>query len=417
MQLIVSICVIVVCGWSVPAVAANWPAWRGPNGDGVSVERELPTQWSSTKNVTWKTPLPGEGNSVPIVWDDRIFVTCPIDGGKIRSLLCFDRNSGRKLWDVKIPYPAKETTHGDNPFCSGSATTDGRLVYASFGSAGVIACDFDGCIVWHRQLGKLTHVFGQATTPVLYNDLVIVHRGPGDPTHIVALDHKTGSTVWDRPERGKNDNLFGSWSTPVIVRVGNHDELIVSLPEEIKGFDPRTGTQLWRCGGLGTEVYTMPTVGKNLVVGISGHRGPAMGVRLGGKGDVTETHRLWLTPRNQQRVGCGIVHNGYLFVSNATGIAECIDAQTGKLLWRERLGGTLWGSMLLAGEKLYVGNQQGEIFVLDAAPQFRLIAKNVLGEHVKAAPAPSDGQIFIRTYQNLYCIGRRQIQRSGTGTK
>ena len=251
--------------------------------------------------------MPGEGNSVPIVWDDRIFVTCPIDGGKIRSLLCFDRNSGRKLWDVKIPYPAKETTHGDNPFCSGSATTDGRLVYASFGSAGVIACDFDGCIVWHRQLGKLTHVFGQATTPVLYNDLVIVHRGPGDPTHIVALDHKTGSTVWDRPERGKNDNLFGSWSTPVIVRVGNHDELIVSLPEEIKGFDPRTGTQLWRCGGLGTEVYTMPTVGKNLVVGISGHRGPAMGVRLGGKGDVTETHRLWLTPRNQQRVGCGIV--------------------------------------------------------------------------------------------------------------
>ena len=398
--------------------AANWPAWRGPDGTGVSSEKSVPTVWSSSKNVHWKVALPGEGNSAPIVWNDRVFVTCAIDKGKIRSLICFDRNSGKQLWDHKIPFPQKETTHRDNPFCSGSPATDGKHVYASFGSVGVLAYDFDGNFVWHNKLGKLTHVFGQATTPVLYKDLVIVHRGPGEPTHIVALNKTTGKVVWKTDQRAKNHNLYGSWSTPLIHRVGDHDELIVSMPEEIKGFDPNTGKELWRCTGLGTEVYTMPTIGDNLVVGISGHNGPAMAVRPGGTGDVTKSHRLWVTPRNAQRVGSAVIHNGYLYVSNATGIIECIVAKTGKLVWKERVGGTLWGSMLLANGKLYVSNQQGEIFVFDSGPKFNLIAKNEMKEHMKAALSPSDGQLFIRTYKNLYCIGQRNaVSQSSKNSK
>ncbi|MFP6766600.1 MAG: PQQ-binding-like beta-propeller repeat protein [Planctomycetaceae bacterium] len=388
--------------------AANWPSWRGAAGTGVSSEQNLPVRWSPTENVHWKTALPGEGNSTAITWNEHVFVTCPVDGGKIRRLICLDRSRGRIRWQHDVAYPQKETTHRDNPFCSGSPTTDGERVYASFGSAGVLACDFQGKLLWHRKLGKLTHVFGQATTPVIYKNTVIIHRGPGEPTHLVALDRRTGKTVWDTPEFSKNNNLYGSWSTPVIHKVGGRDELIVTMPREIKGYDPDTGKELWKCGGLGTEIYTMPTIGNGLAVGISGHKGPAMAMRLGGRGDLTESNRLWLTPQNQQRVGSGVIVNDHLFVSNATGIAQCIKARTGEVVWAKRLGGTLWGTMLAADKKLYVTNKEGDVFVIAASTQFKLLSRNRMGEHMKAAVAPSDGQLFVRTYKNLYCIGTRK---------
>lgn len=405
------LCVAAVCFICLDSPADDWPAWRGPEGTGISSEGGLPIRWSRTDNVAWKAPLPGAGNSTPIVWKNHVFVTCPIDDGRVRSLLCFDRKTGRKLWQHEIPFPEKETHHRLNPFCSGSPTTDGERVYASFGSAGVIACDFDGNVLWHRKPGKLTHVFGQATTPVLYKDQLIVYRGPGEPTHIVALDKRKGHTIWDRKERARNSNLFGSWATPVILRVGGRDEMIMALPEEIKGYDPATGKELWRCAGLGTEVYAMPIVGENLIVGICGHKGPTMAVRPGGAGDVTKTHRLWLTPKNDQRVSSGVIHKGHLYQVNNPGTAECIEGKTGKVVWKERLGGKFWASILLSDGKLYVANEQGEFFVLAASPQFRLIAKIPMNEHVKAAAAASDGQLFLRTYEHLYCIGERKSGR------
>ena len=401
------IALAVTLSTTAPLIASNWPAWRGADGTGRSAERNLPVSWSPTENVTWKTPLPGEGNSTPITWDNRVFVTCPVDRGKVRRLICLDRNTGKIIWKHDVSFPQKETTHRDNPFCSGSPTTDGKQVYASFGSAGVLACDFEGHVAWHRKLGKLTHVFGQATTPVLYKNLVIVHRGPGDKTHLVALDRKTGKTVWDTPEFAKNNNLYGSWSTPLIVRVGNHDELIVTMPREIKGYDPNTGKELLKNGAPATEIYTMPTVGNGLVVGISGHQGPAICVKLGGRGDLTDSNRLWLTPKNHQRVGSGVIVGKYLYLSNATGIAQCIEARSGKVVWAQRLGGTLWGTMLAADGRLYVSNKEGDIFVLAASPKFKLLARNRMAEHMKAAIAPSDGQLFVRTYKTLYCIGKR----------
>jgi outer membrane protein assembly factor BamB len=399
-------CILICCKSEV--TGANWPAWRGPNGDGKSSEANLPTQWSPTNNILWKTPLPGEGNSTPIVWNNHVFVTCPIDGGKIRSLIGLDRNNGKQLWRRDFLYPQTETTHLDNPFCSGSPTTDGKFVYASFGSAGVVACDFDGHVIWHRKLPKLKHVFGLATTPVLYGDLLIIHRGPGEPTHIVALDTKTGQTVWDRPERAKNHKLFGSWSTPIIVRVGDHDELVLALPDEFKGYDPLTGKELWRCAGLGASLYAAPSWGDNTVFGLGGLPGATLAVRLGGRGDVTQTHLLWETRRNQRRIGSGVVHNGYLFVANSAGIAECIDATTGQVVWKKRLGGKLWGSILLASGRLFYSNTDGTVFVLKAGPEYRMLAKNEMKEHLKAALAPSNDQLFIRTYQNLYCVGKRR---------
>jgi len=392
---------------SCSTLADDWPAWRGHAGNGISTETNLPIKFSATNNVSWKAPLPAPGNSTPIVWQDHVFVTCPDKGGTIRSLICFDRKSGKERWRHKVVFAKKETAHRDNPFCSGSPTTDGKLVYASFGSAGVVACDFAGNVAWQRNLGQLAHVFGPATTPVLYRDLLLIHRGPGEPTHIVALNKKSGKTIWTTEEIGKNDKLYGSWSTPVIYRAGDHDEFALSMPGELKGYDPLTGKQLWRCAGLGPSNYPDTAIGDGVVIGISGFSKSMIAVRMGGKGDITETHRLWHVKETQQRIGSGVVSNGYLYVTNAPGICECILVKTGKTVWKKRLGGNLWGSVLLAGNRLYMSNTQGQVFVVAASPKYQLIAKNVMGEHIKAAIAPSDGQLFIRTYEHLYCIGKR----------
>jgi outer membrane protein assembly factor BamB len=407
MNRILMTCVLAVC-FNQLAKADNWPAWRGAAGTGIANESDLPTKFSSTENITWKAPLPEAGNSTPIVWQDHVFVTCPIDGGKTRGLICFDRSSGKRRWQHDVAFPYDETAHNDNPFCSGSPTTDGELVYASFGSAGVVACDFSGKVVWQRDLGRLAHVFGPATTPVLYKHLLLIHRGPGEPTHIVALDKRTGETVWDAAETGKNDKLYGSWSTPVIYRAGDHDEFALSMPGELKGYDPLTGKELWRCDGLGPSNYPDTAIGDGLLIGVSGFQKSMMAVRMGGRGDITATHRLWHVEKTQQRIGSGVVRDGYLYVANAPGICECIEVNTGETVWKERLGGDLWGSILLAGDRMYVSNKQGEVFVLAARSKFELIAKNAMDEHIKAAIAPSDGQLFIRTYENLYCVGQRQ---------
>ena len=265
----------------------------------------------------------------------------------------------------------------------------------------MVACDFSGKVVWHRDLGRLAHVFGPATTPVLYKHLLLIHRGPGEPTHIVALDKRTGKTVWDTAETSKNDKLYGSWSTPVIYRAGDRDEFALSMPGELKGYDPLTGKVLWRCAGLGPSNYPDTAIGDGVLIGVSGFQKSMMAVRMGGRGDITATHRLWHVEKTQQRVGSGVVRDGYLYVSNAPGICECIVVKTGETVWKERLGGNLWGSILLAGNRMYVSNTQGEVFVLAASPKFELIAKNAMNEHIKAAIAPSDGQFVHPNLREL----------------
>jgi outer membrane protein assembly factor BamB len=393
----------------------DWPAWRGPAANGISTERGLPVEWGPEKNVRWKAPLPEPGNSTPVVRGGRVFLTQALDKGKRRAILAFDVATGRKIWQQDVPCAVEETTHPkDNPPCSASPAADGQAVYAHFASAGVLACDHDGRKLWHRGLGPVLHKWGNGPSPVLYKDLVIVLQGPGVPTFLTALDRKSGEPVWKSDLPGINSPIFGSWSTPVVVRVRERDELILPLPGEkvggegeIKAFDPATGKELWRCAGLGTEVYAMPVVSADagLVVAISGHNGPTMAARTGGSGDVTGTHRAWRTEgKTPQRVGSGVIHEGHLYLSDADGFAECIEAATGKVVWKERLGGKLWGSLLLAGDKLYVGNLEGETFVLEARPAFKLVAKNDLGETTYSAPAVSGGALFLRTHRHLWCI-------------
>jgi len=398
----------------VPLQAENWSAWRGADGTGISTERNLPTEWSATKNIRWKLPLPEPCNSTPITWDDHVFLTQGLDGGKRRALIALDRETGQKLWQRQLECSVEETSHRQNPPCSSSPVTDGKTVYAHFGSAGVVAYDFAGTRLWHRDLGPVVHRFGNGGSPVIYGKLLIVFHGPGEPSFLAALDRSNGKTVWRSDEVGIDNNLFGSWSTPVVLRAGDRDELIMPLPGEkvggvgwLKAYDPASGKVLWRCDGLGNELYAMPIVGRagDVVVGISGHNGPTLAVRSGGSGNVTASARLWRAETKiPQRVGSGIIHEGLLYISNATGIIECLLAETGELIWKERLRGNLWGSILLADRKLYVSNLEGDTFVIRSGREYELIATNRVGEATYAALAPSNGELLLRTYNHLYCI-------------
>ena len=405
-------CLIV--GMAFPAMAGNWPAWRGVDATGISDEKGLPVHWSNTENIRWKVPLAEPCNSTPIVWDDHIFLTQGLDKGKRRALIALDRKTGKTLWQQEVTCDVEETSHGQNPPCSASPVTDGKTVFANFASGGVVACRLDGQRLWHRDLGPVLSRWGNGGSPVLYGNLVIVFHGPGTPSILYGLDRESGKTVWTSEETPINSPVFGSWSTPVVLRAGDRDELVMPLPGDkvggvgcFKGYDPTNGKTLWQIDGLGNEVYAMPIIGAGgrVIVGVSGHNGPTMAIRLGGSGNVTNSHRLWRTEtKNPQRVGSGVIHDGYLFLADATGILQCLKAETGEPVFQERLGGNLWGSILLADGKLYVSNLEGDTFVVKAAPKFELLTKNSIGEPTYAALAPAHGELFLRTHSHLYCI-------------
>jgi len=406
---------VAMCG---PVLGANWPGFRGPTGDGVSLEKKLPLHWSSTENVRWKTPLPEGGNSSPIVWSNRIFLTQAVDKGSRRLVMCFDRADGKLVWQRETPYREKESTHADNPYCSATPVTDGTRVIASLGSAGMVCYDFSGQELWRKDLGKLEHIWGNASSPILYGNLCILWCSPGPRQFLLAVDKSTGQTVWEIKEPGgmKGDDKdsqswAGSWSTPIVVRAGNHDELILCVPEKVRGLDPLTGKELWSCNGLSKLVYTSPVHADDIVVAMSGFHGPALAVRTGGKGDVSATHRLWRhTDKIPQRIGSAVIVGERVYILNEEGMAQCFELKTGKEVGqKERLSSDRsWGSFVVGAGRLYVTNLAGETLVLKPDPPFELIAKNKIGERVLSSCAVSDGEIFIRSYQHLWCVGEKR---------
>jgi len=425
------------CVVTFPLLAANWPAWRGPDGTGVTAEKNLPLHWSTNENVRWRTALPDRGNSTPIVWGGRVFVTQAIEPENRRTVMCFDRRDGKLLWQSRVTWTEKEETYPDNPPCTPSPVTDGKRVIAWFGSAGVYCYDFSGRELWHRDLGRQMHQWGYASSLVLHRGLCFLNFGPGDRSFVIALDKKTGRTVWQfdvpviastvksqdlggpdpsvvKGATAKLSEIAGSWAAPLIVPAAGHDELVVALPLELMALDPRNGKQLWNCAGPNIGAYSSAFFGDGLVgVAGNGFRNTLLVVRPGGRGDVTASHRLWFQhPGNSQTcIGSGVIFQGRMFLVNYTGIAECLDVATGKSIWSERLPGTgartsCWSSPVLAGDRLYVPNRNADVFVLIAGPKFDLLAFNSIGgEPMNASLAVSDGDIFIRTDKNLWCIG------------
>jgi outer membrane protein assembly factor BamB len=397
---------------TLTAGAADWPAWRGPDGQGHCTETGLPIKWSATDNVKWKTPLPDEGNSTPIIHGNRIYLTQAIGKGpnSKRMLWCLDRATGKKLWEQGVTYADKESTHGTNPYCSASPVTDGERVVVSYGSAGMVCYDMDGKELWKKDLGKLEHQWGNASSPILYKDLAILWCGPGNRQFLLAVDKKTGKEVWTHDEPGGNGKAFiGSWSTPIIARVNGTDQLILGVPNKLKGFDPNTGKELWWCGGLSALVYTSPLYANGIAVQMCGYGGPALAVKLGGTGDITKD-RLWLHPRNTQRVGSGIIVGEHIYIIEENGQPHCYELKTGNEVWKagERQLATTWSSMVHADGKLYVASHSGDTVVLKAEPKLERLAKNSLGERVLSSVAVANGELFIRSYKHLWCISEKK---------
>ncbi|MEY2408628.1 MAG: hypothetical protein QOF48_1298 [Verrucomicrobiota bacterium] len=411
--------------------AANWPSWRGPDGQGISTEKDLPFRWSATENVRWKIALPDRGNSTPVVWGDKVLFTQAIDEKHERSLLCVARSDGRLLWQKSVIYTAKEGTHESNPFCSASPVTDGQRVIVCHGSAGVLCYDLDGKELWRRDLGKQEYEWGNGSSPVLHDKVCVIYFGPGKNSRLMGLDKNSGKTLWEYSEpaietgkrtdgfRGQEPGMVCTYSTPLIVQSGLRHELIMSFPRYMRAFDPLAGRELWTCDGLNPLVYTSPIAADGIVVAMGGFSGNTIACKTGGSGDITTNGRLWQTVRTKSGIGSGVIHDGHIYILNSGGIAECIELKTGKSLWTERPRGTgpksdSWSSMVLAEDRLYILNQSGDCIVLRASPKFEQLAVNSIGNELcNASLAVSDGDFFIRTHKQLWCIsgGRKTASR------
>ena len=413
--------------------AADWPNWRGPSSDGVSLQKSLPLKWGRTQHVRWRVPLPERGNSTPIVWGDRLYLTQPLEKQNRRTLMCLDRVSGKTVWQTGLAYSASDQTHAVNPHCSSSPVTDGKRVYAWLGSAGFVAWDVNGKELWRRDLGKQDHVWGYGSSPILHDGSVILNFGPGDPSFLIAMDSSNGKTEWKvelgssmpaaevaragelpkRADGARRSDFFGSWATPVVVRACDRSEMVCNLARRVAAFDPKTGRELWTCGGFADLAYGSPAPGFDdkgpLVVSLGGFGGAGLAVRCGGSGDVTETHRIWQAPHTPARIGTPVIYEGRIYTVGNDGVAECLELATGRQVWKQRLSGkrgnnAIWSSPLRNMDRLYVMNQSGDTFVYRASPQFELLATNALEEDTNSSVVASDDAIFLRTHEGLWCI-------------
>jgi outer membrane protein assembly factor BamB len=388
--------------------ARYWARWRGPSGQGVVSESGYPDKWSATENVLWKTPVPGLGNSSPIVWGDRIFFTTAYDGGKRLSLLAFRRSDGVKLWESFAPEGSTEFVHRKNGHASATASTNGKLIFVSFGSRGLMAFDFDGKVVWRQDLGDISNYWGTAGSPLLYKDRVILYQDQQRAeSFIAAFDAATGKQIW----RTKRNASVG-WGTPIAVRAGNRDEIIVNGQYAVVAYNPEDGRELWRVNGPTMEVVPTVVVGHGMLFSSSGRAGPTLAIRPGGQGDVTASHVVWSSPRGSPFIPSPILHGGLLYlVNDMTSIATTFDARTGRTVWQDRLGVArregFSASPIAVDGKIFFTNDEGETFVLAAGEKFNVLHVNNIGERTLASPALVDRRWYIRTEQNLFAIGTK----------
>jgi outer membrane protein assembly factor BamB len=399
-------------------VSGNWPNWRGPTSNGSTTDNGGPIKWDRTNNVAWRVALPEAGNSSPIIWEDRVFLTQAV--GDRRTVLCIDRTSGKILWQSGPKYGAPELTMKDsNPYCAASPVTDGERVIAFFGSAGMYCFDFEGRQLWHADTGNISHQFGTASSPCLFGDLVFAYVGPGEKQWMVAVNKRSGQIIWrteaprpDAEEKAKistNGPPVGSWSTPVIIDNGGRSEVVMSFAFRFGGFDAANGKLLWERGGLGLQTYVTPLVTDGMFIVMSGTAAHAVRPP---NGPASEAEVVWTEPKGKFRFGSGVATETHVYYLSENGLAECWEKRTGKVLWQERLRGpgkktTSWSSLSKAGDRIYAPNQSGDVFVFAAEPVFRVLSTNSVAEPTNASLALARGSVVMRTDQALWCFGTK----------
>ncbi len=437
-------------GTSANGSGSNWPQWRGPSSQGISTDKGLPTQWSGTKNVQWKTPIPGRGHSSPIVWGKYIFLTTSIEGAVVPEpkpykhmfgkeefkhpdwagsdhtytlkVLCVEVGAGKILWE-RTAYEGTvfDHRHKKNTYASPTAATDGQYVFAFFGSEGLYCYDFKGNQIWKLSLGGVPQLgMGPGASPVLFENLVIVtcDQDIGETSFIVALDKKTGKEVWRVPRKTR-----ATWATPVLVRTAKRIELVVSGAETVISYEPATGKEIWRCEGVVSHAIPSPVTDGDLIYLSAGSQAKkALAVRLGQSGDLTDTPSVvWKYAKGTAYVPSPILYGVYLYLMTDKGLVTCIEARTGEVKYeggRVPVPATFTASPVAFDGKILLTSEDGDTFVVKAGPAHEILRTNSLGEPIYASPAIAGGKIFIRGEKNLYCIsnagGKQQAQSSKT---
>jgi outer membrane protein assembly factor BamB len=433
---IVFLMLFVSCGaWlATTAGAANWPQWRGPGGSGVSTETNLPVEWNANKNIKWKTPIAGRGHSSPVVWGNKIFLTTAIEGDVIPGakavthiiegqeflhpdsigadhkhtfkVICVNADTGKILWEQTAfegtPY---DNRHRKSSYAASTPATDGKSVYAFFGTEGLFAYDMNGKLVWKADLGKLGTVgMGTGTSPILYENLIIVQcdEESGAASFIVALDKKSGKEVWRTPRK-----VQASWATPILITGSKRTELVTSGNETVIAYDPATGKELWRHKGVESNAIPSPVANREMVFVSAGFpEKVVMAINLGVSGDLGESV-VWKYTKGTAYVPSPILYGEYLYLTTDRGILTCLDAKTGEVKYeggRLPIPATFTASPIAFEGKILLTSEDGDTFVIKAGPKHEILGTNSVGEPVYASPAVADGKIFIRGEKNMYCV-------------
>ena len=423
-------------------ISADWPQWRGPQSSGVSPEHGVALEWGAAENIAWKTPIPGRGHSSPIISGNRIFLTTAIEGEVLPGakaaihymdekhektfvhpdsmgadhkqtfkVLCLDAASGKILWEqTAYDGAVYDNRHKRSSFASPTPVTDGRTVFAFFGSEGVYAYDFSGKQLWKANIGRIPNMgLGTGTSPVLHQNLLILQadEDTGAGSFILALDKRTGKEVWKTPRK-----VQVSWSTPVIVQSAGRTELVASGNELVIGYDPATGKELWRTKGVQSNAIASPVFAGDLVFVSAGFPKKTLAIRLGGSGELTpDSGIVWTYEKGTAYVASNLLYDGFLYLITDKGILSCLDAKTGEVKYdsgRPPGAATFTASPIAVDGKILITSEDGETYVIQPGPKFEVLRTNSLGEPVYSSPAVSGGSIYIRGEKNLYRITGRK---------
>jgi outer membrane protein assembly factor BamB len=424
----------------------NWPQWRGPSGDGVVHQGNPPLEWSETSNVKWKVKIPGNGHATPIIWEDKLFVLTAVPGPKppqadpppapaeppatnapagqgrrggrgqekptqeyAFTVICMDRKTGKVLWEKvarkEIPHQGIQQS---NTYSSGSPVTDGERLYVWFNSFGLYCYDFEGKLIWQKDLGKKNVTFGEASSPALAGDVLIVVQDANDGSAIYGFDKKTGKELW-RKER----NERSGWTTPYVLTHDGKMQVVVNGSNAVRSYNPKTGEVIWECSGLGANPVPMVVADKDTVYAMSGHRDPAaMAIALGKTGNLTGTDAVkWRIDRGTPYVPSPLLYGDLLFFCQRTaGIVSCLDPETGKPFYAEqRLEGItgVYGSPIGVNNRIYLPGQNGTVVVLEKAKELKVLANNKLDDGFDTSPVVVGNELFLRGRDNLYCIAAK----------
>ena len=401
-----------------PLLAGDWPNWRGPANNGTA-EGDAPLTWSDSQNVAWKTAIPGRGHSTPVIWGDRIFVTTAVPTtvavGRRQVaehkflVMALDRRTGKLLWEqtARVTTPHEGYHHMYGSFASNSPVTDGKHVYAFFGSRGLFCYDMDGKLVWSKDSPpmRMRLEFGEGSAPVLAGDRLILTFDFEGASFISVLDKNSGKELW-RQDRDEQSN----WSQPLVVRVKGHDQVISPATKRVRSYDLETGKLIWECGGLGLNVIPAPVERDGVVYVMSGYRNPNMlAIKLGREGDLTGTDAvLWTNQRGNSYTPSPVLDDGKLYFVSDNGQLSCIDVATGKPHYlQQRLPKpyNFKASPVAAAGRLYLATEEGDVVVVKLGEKYEVISTNKLADQMFiASPIILDGSIYLRGQNTLFCI-------------